>query len=171
MWGINLPLIFFYSMNISKILISFIALLLPFTSVIAQTESTIFVEPVINSIRVGDFVGNKNLGFGVKNIAEEVLIDQDQYILLDNKDKAEYTLQLELIFFDVVTKSRGISVFHKEVSTTVIKMKGILYKNGVKISEHISQGESNEISTSTILIDEGGNFNEQTASSPSKEQQ
>ena len=134
----------------------------------AQTSETIFVEPVINSIRVGSFVGNKNLAFGVKNIAEEVLMDHETLILVGEKEGSTYSLQIEITFFDVVTKSKGFSVFHREERKTVIQMKGILYKDGKKIKQSVGEGSSSEISTSTIIIDEGGNINQQSISSSLK---
>jgi hypothetical protein len=47
-------------------------------------------------------------------------------------------------------------------------MKGILYKGNKKIKQEFSEGKSTEISTSTIIIDEGGKFNQESASSAIK---
>ena len=47
-------------------------------------------------------------------------------------------------------------------------MKGVLYKGDKKIRQEFSEGKSTEISTSTIIIDEGGQFNQQSASSALK---
>lgn len=143
--------------------------LLPFLSVTAQNGSTIFVEPVVNNIRVGTLVGNKNLAFGVRNIAQEIINEQDSLILVGAKEKADYTVYIELIFFDIVTTNSGVAVFHQDKATTVIRMKGILYnKEGKKIKSEFAEGKSSEISTSTIIIDEGGKFNQESASSAIK---
>jgi hypothetical protein len=138
-----------------------------FTST-AQKVDKIFVGEVTNSIKIGSFIGNKNLAFGVKNIAQEVLMDNENYILIENEEKADLTIEIEIFFFDLVNTKTGISIFHKEVSTTVIRMRGTIYKNGKKVKQEISEGKSSEISTSTILIDEGGNFNQESASSAIK---
>lgn len=139
-----------------------------FLNVNAQSGPTIYVDTVINNIQLGSFVGNKNLAFGVRNIAQEIINEQDSLILVGSKDKAEYSIQIELIFFDVVTTNSGFSIFHEDKSTTVMRMKGILYKNGKKVRQEFSEGKSTEISTSTIIIDEGGKFNQESASSAIK---
>lgn len=156
-------------MNLLKgILISVLALV-PFLSVKAQNSPTIFVEPVVNNIKIGALVGNKNLAFGVRNIAQEIINEQDSLILIGVKEKADYTVYIELIFFDIVTTNSGVAVFHQDKSTTVIRMKGVLYnKEGKKIKSEFAEGKSSEISTSTIIIDEGGKFNQESASSAIK---
>lgn len=156
-------------MNLLKgILISVLALV-PFLSVKAQSSPTIFVEPVVNNIKIGALVGNKNLAFGVRNIAQEIINEQDSLILIGVKEKADYTVYIELIFFDIVTTNSGVAVFHQDKSTTVIRMKGVLYnKEGKKIKSEFAEGKSSEISTSTIIIDEGGKFNQESASSAIK---
>ena len=47
-------------------------------------------------------------------------------------------------------------------------MKGVLYKGDKKIKTEYAEGKSTEISTSTIIIDEGGKFNQESASSAIK---
>jgi hypothetical protein len=142
--------------------------LLSFLSVNAQDSKTVFVEPVINNIKVGVFEGNKNLSFGVKNIVEEIINEQDTLSLVGEKTSSTYRLQVELIFFDIVTTNSGISIFHEDKTTTVIRMKGILYKGDKKIKQEFAEGKSTEISTSTLIIDEGGKFNQESASSAIK---
>jgi len=143
-------------------------ILLPILSLKAQNSKTIFIEPVTNNIKVGVFEGNKNLSFGVRNIIEEIIIEQDTFSLVGDKSSAVYRLQVELIFFDIVTTNSGISIFHEDKTTTVIRMKGILYKGDKKIKQEFAEGKSTEISTSTLIIDEGGKFNQQSASSAIK---
>lgn len=133
-----------------------------------SNAQTIFVEPVVNNIRIGSLAGNRNLAFGVKNIIQEIISDKDSLSLVEDKTKSEYTIQVELIFFDIVNSNSGFSVMHKDKSTTVIRMKGILYKDGKKIKQEFAEGKSSEISTSTIIIDEGGKFNQESASSAIK---
>jgi hypothetical protein len=129
---------------------------------------SIVVDTVINNIKMGPFVENKNLAFGVKNITEEIINEHDKFYLVDNKLNSEYKIKIELIFFDIVKVNSGVSVFHQDKTTTVIRMKGTLYKGDKKIKQEFSEGKSTEISTSTIIIDEGGKFNQQSASSAIK---
>ena len=155
-------------MRFIKNLIISVLSLFSFLSVTAQTGPTIFVDPVVNNIRIGALVGNKNLAFGVRNIVQEIINEQDSLVLVGAKDKAEYSIQIELIFFDIVNTNSGISVFHQDKSTTVIRMKGILYKGDKKVKSEFAEGKSTEISTSTIIVDEGGKFNQESVSSAIK---
>lgn len=133
-----------------------------------SSAQNIYVEPVQNNIKIGALAGNRNLAFGVKNIIQEIISDKDSLFLVENKEKSEFTLQVELIYFDILNTNSGFSVMHKDVSTTVIRMRGILYKNGKKVKQEFAEGKSSEISTSTIIIDEGGKFNQESASSAIK---
>jgi hypothetical protein len=47
-------------------------------------------------------------------------------------------------------------------------MKGILYKNGKKEKEIIVEESSSEISMSTLIVDEGGQFNQTSLSNALK---
>ena len=134
----------------------------------AQTNPKIYVDTVINNIRVGVLSENKNLAFGVKNMVQEIINEKDTFILVGSKDMSDYSIKIELIFFDIVNTNSGFSVFHEDKSTTVIRMKGILYKGNKKVKQEFSEGKSTEISTSTIIIDEGGKFNQESASSAIK---
>jgi hypothetical protein len=134
----------------------------------AQTNPKIYVDTVINNIQMGSLSGNKNIAFGVKNMVQEIINEQDSFILVGSKDMSDYSIRIELIFFDIVNTNSGFSIFHEDKSTTVIRMKGILYKGNKKIKQEFSEGKSTEISTSTIIIDEGGKFNQESASSAIK---
>jgi hypothetical protein len=149
----------------SYILTVLFFLLLGLNNLNAQS---LVVDTVINNIKIGPFTENKNLAFGVKNIAEEIINEQDKFYLVGDKSTSEYKIKIELIFFDIIKVNSGISVFHQDKTTTVIRMKGILYKGDKKIKQEFSEGKSTEISTSTIIIDEGGKFNQQSASSAIK---
>ena len=126
------------------------------------------MDTVINNIQIGSLSGNKNIAFGVKNMVQEIINEQDSFILVGSKDMSDYSIKIELIYFDIVNTNSGFSVFHKDKSTTVIRMKGILYKGNKKIKQEFSEGKSTEISTSTIIVDEGGKFNQESASSAMK---
>ena len=67
---------------------------------------SLVVDTVINNIKMGPFTENKNLAFGVKNIAEEIINEQDKFYLVGDKTTSEYKIKIELIFFDIIkTKS------------------------------------------------------------------
>lgn len=122
----------------------------------------IYILPVKNSIKMGMLSGNVNLTLGVKNILSEA-IQEKNYDEVMNPDSVEYTLQADLIYFDILKTSSNISVFHKDEIETVIRIKGTLFKKGKKVKEIIVEESSNEISTSTLAINYDGSFNQQSA--------
>ena len=111
---------------------------------------------------MGSLSGNVNLTLGVKNILEEALMDKE-YNLSNNEESLDYTLQTELIYFDIMQTSKNISVFHKNENETIIRIKGTLYSKNKKIKEIIVEESSSEISSSTLAISYDGSFNQQTA--------
>ena len=124
---------------------------------------------VQNSIKIGPMVGNKNLTLGLKNIAEEAIQENDSVmILVDEPDGETYKLNMEIVYFDIQQTATGVSVFHKTENETIIRIKGILYLNDKKVKEYVATGKSSEISTSTMIIDEGGGFNQASARSAIK---
>jgi len=145
---------------------SVIAILLLITLTMVGTpppnDSSIYILPVKNSIKMGSLSGNVNLTLGVKNILEEALMDKE-FNLSNNAESSDYTLQVELVYFDVLKTSTNISVFHKDNSETLIRMKGTLYKGDKKVKEIIVEESSSEISSSTLAISYDGSFNQQTA--------
>ena len=124
--------------------------------------SSIYILPIKNSIKMGSLSGNVNLTLGVKNILEEALMDKE-YNLSNNEESSDYTLQTELIYFDIMQTSKNISVFHKNENETIIRIKGTLYSKNKKIKEIIVEESSSEISSSTLAISYDGSFNQQTA--------
>ena len=131
---------------------------------IAQ-PTTIYVGNVTNKVKIGPLTGNKNLAFGVKNIAEEAILDKGHDL---NNDSSAFRLDFEIIYFDIQQTATGVSVFHKTENETIIRIKGILYGNTAKPKEYVATGKSSEISTSTMIIDEGGGFNQASARSALK---
>jgi hypothetical protein len=65
------------------------------------------------------------------------------------------------------TKS-NISVFHKNEESVVIRLKGTLKNDNKKIKEVIVEEESSEISMSTLIVDNGGKFNQTSLSNAIK---
>jgi hypothetical protein len=124
----------------------------------------IYVEKVTNKVVIGKLAGNRNLEFGVKNILEEYLQDKGY----DLSPEAENKLKVEIVYLDVLTTKKNISVFHKNEQEVVIRLKGILYKDGIKEKEVIVEESSSEISMSTLIVDEGGKFNQTSLSNALK---
>lgn len=123
-----------------------------------DTPTKICVNSVNNNIKVGPLTGNKNLAFGVKNILQEATQDKG-FSLVDRFD-ADLVLDVEIIFFDVEQTKKGVSVFHQDESTVVIRMRGTISDaDGKVVKTIITEDRSSEISTSTLLISETGQFN------------
>jgi hypothetical protein len=141
---------------------SILAILLAFTS---YGQSNIYVGDIVNNIKIGPLTGNKNLAFGIKNITEEAILDKGYNLV---KNDSSYKLNLEVVYFDIQQTATGVSVFHKTDNETIIRVKGILYLGTKKVKEFVATGKSSEISTSTMIIDEGGGFNQASARSALK---
>lgn len=146
-----------------KTLLTSISLLLSIFAVAQPT--TVYIGNVTNKVKIGSLTGNKNLAFGVKNIAEEAILDKGHDL---SNDSSAFRLDLEIIYFDIQQTATGVSVFHKTENETIIRIKGILYGNDKKPKECIAVGKSSEISTSTMIVDEGGGFNQASARSALK---
>ena len=127
-----------------------------------HSNPSIYILPVKNSIKMGMLSGNVNLTLGVKNILSEA-IQEKEYNEVLTQDSVDYTLQADLVYFDILKTSSNLSIFHKDESETVIRIKGTLYKGDKKIKETIVEESSSEISSSTLAIDSGGGFNQQSA--------
>lgn len=146
-----------------KLFISILFTLLS-TSLFSQTQ--ICIGEVINSVKIGPLTGNRNLSFGVKSIAEEALLDKGYQLV--NKNDSTLKLNIEIIYLDVQQTSTGVSLFHKNDNETIIRVKGSIYNKDKKIKDFVATGKSSEISTSTVIIDEGGGFNQASARSALK---
>lgn len=133
-------------------------------NIMYNAEDHIWVESVTNMVKIGKLAGNRNLEFGVKNILEEYLQDKE-YELSPN---APNKLKVEIVYFDVLTTKKNVSVFHKNEEEVVIRMKGILYKDGKKEKEVLVEESSSEISMSTLIVDQGGKFNQTSLSNALK---
>ena len=127
-------------------------------------KKEIWVESVSNKIQIGNLAGNRNLEFGVKNVVEEFLQEKDIELNPESSDK----VAIDIVYLDVLKTKSNISVFHKDAESVVIRLKGILKHDGKKIKEVIVEEESSEISMSTLAIDNGGNFNQQSLSNALK---
>ena len=129
-----------------------------------NADEHIWVESVENKVKIGKLAGNRNLEFGVKNVLEEYLQDKNYDLSPDATQK----LKVEIVYLDVLTTKTNISVFHKGEEEVVIRMKGILYKDGKKEKEVMVEESSSEISMSTLIVDQGGKFNQTSLSNALK---
>ena len=127
-------------------------------------EDHIWVEGVENQVKIGKLAGNRNLAFGVKNILEEFLQEKGY----DLNQSAQYKLKVNIVYLDVLTTKTNISVFHKGEEEVVVRLQGILYKDGKKEKEVVVEESSSEISMSTLIVDQGGKFNQTSLSNALK---
>lgn len=127
-------------------------------------ESDVWVDGVENKVKIGKLAGNRNLEFGVRNILEEY-VQENGYSLTEDASKK---IKVEIVYLDVLTTKSNISVFHRENAEVVIRLKGILYKDGKKEKEVMVEESSSEISMSTLIVDGGGEFNQTSLSNALK---
>lgn len=133
-------------------------------NVMYDADEHVWVESVTNNVKIGKLAGNRQLEFGVKNVLEEYLQEKG----LDLTPSAQNKLKVEIVYLDVLTTKKNISVFHKNEEEVVIRLKGTLYKDGKKEKEVMVEESSSEISMSTLIVDEGGKFNQTSLSNALK---
>jgi len=139
-----------------------IALFASFTT--QETPKKVFIQSIENKIEIGTLAKNRNLVFGFKNILLENLQELN-YDVTDSAKDADYSIKVELLYFDVLETNSGFSVFHKSDNETILRVRGRLYnKEGKKLKETIVSGESSEISMSTLIISENGGINQTSVS-------
>jgi thioredoxin-related protein len=147
-----------------KLLVLMLAIALFASFTTQETPKKVFIQSIENKIEIGTLAKNRNLVFGFKNILLENLQELN-YDVTDSAKDADYTIKVELLYFDVLETNSGFSVFHKSDNETVLRVKGYLYnKDGKKIKEFVSVGKSSEISMSTLIISEGGGINQTSVS-------
>ena len=149
----------------TRIILTILTLLLSLSLAIAPPqEKVIDIEKITNSIKIGKLAGNRNLEFGVRNVLEEYLFE----VGYDLNPNAPLKLQVELVFLDVLKTKRNFSVLHRNNEAVVIRLKGTLFRVGEKIKEVSAEESSSEISISTVIIDNGGQFNQTSLSNAIK---
>ena len=129
-----------------------------------NAEDHVWVDGVENQVKIGKLAGNRNLAFGVKNILEEYIQEKGY----DLSQDAKYHLKVNIVYLDVLSTKTNISVFHKGEEEVVVRLQGILYKYGKKEKEIVVEESSSEISMSTLIVDEGGKFNQTSLSNALK---
>jgi hypothetical protein len=129
-----------------------------------DADKQVAIESVTNEVKIGKLAGNRKLEFGVKNILEEYLQDKGYNLASDAPNK----LSVQIIFLDVLTTKKNISVFHSGEEEVVIRLRGVLKSEGKKDKVVIVEESSSEISISTLIIGEGGGFNQTSLSNALK---
>lgn len=121
------------------------------------------IGEVYNKIVIGDLAGNRNFAFGVKNVLEEVVQDYGY----DLNPTAPLTLSIELLYFDVQQNSMQLAVYGKNVDIYSIVARATL-TGGKKPKTVTAKGQAKSISTSTLIIDQGGKFSQANVSTAIK---
>lgn len=140
--------------------IAVLCFLIGFTAIAQEIK----IGNVTNEILLGPQAGNRDLAFGVKNVLEEAIQDYGY----DLNPNSELEIQIQLLYFDVDKTRMQIAVYGKQVDVTKIVAKAFLYKNGKKKKSVTAKGTAKSISTSTIVIDQGGKFSQANVSTAIK---
>jgi hypothetical protein len=119
---------------------------------------------VTNSIKLGDLAGNRKIEFGVANIISEIVQDKGYSLNPSSKN----IIFAELIYMDVLKTQSNLSIFHKDNTDIVIRIKGYVEKDGKKSKAILAEGSASEVSTSTLLVGTDGKFNQQNLSTALK---
>jgi len=109
------------TMNMKKLLA---VLLLPFLLAShkpIQEPKKVHIQSIENKIQIGSLSKNRNLTFGVKNILLENLQELN-YEVTDSIESSDYSLKVELLYFDVLQTNSGVSVFHKNNNETILRL-------------------------------------------------
>lgn len=141
-----------------------VTLVLTLLSSFAFGQETIQIGEVNNKIELGPFAGSRDLAFGVQSILEEVVQDKG-YNLSYN---AETQIQVDLLFFDVQKTNVQIAIYSKNTDEYQIIARASLLKDGKKKKQVLAKGTAKEISTATLIIDEGGQFSQANVSTALK---
>lgn len=141
-------------------------LLFTMLSVSAKSQTSLYLDSVENKIKIGKLAGDRNLAFGVRNILEEYLQEKE----IELSSNAGQLLKVEIIFLDVLNTQSNMSVFHKNSSAVVIRLRGSIINRSTKqtIKTAVAEERATEISMSTLVIDTGGKLNQQNLSSALK---
>ena len=139
-----------------KLLCLFLTLLLSLNS----TAQDIWLGNIENKVITGPALENRDLSFGIKNILEELL--QDRGYSLD--PNSLNVLSIEIIYFDVQKTSMQLGAYGKNLDVTEIIFRATLIKDDKKLKPVVVKGQAKSISTSTLIIDQGGKFSQSNVS-------
>ena len=127
-------------------------------------EDRMAVGTITNLVKIGPLAGSRSLEFGVKNMLEEALQDKGYEIDPGAADRIE----IDIVYLDVLRTQSNMSVFHKDKESVVIRLWAKLYKEGKLAKKFMVEQSADEISMSTLVVDEGGKFNQTNLSSALK---
>lgn len=119
---------------------------------------------VTNSIKLGDLAGNRKIEFGVANIISEIVQDKGYSLNPSSKN----IIFAELIYMDVLKTQSNLSIFHKDNTDIVIRIKGYVEKDGKKSKAVLAEGSASEVSTSTLIVGTDGKLNQSNLSTALK---
>jgi uncharacterized lipoprotein YajG len=123
-----------------------------------------WIEDIENKTISGPAVGNRDLTFGVRNILEELLQDKGYDINPESTTK----LSIEILYFDVQKTNVQLGTFGKNLDITEIIFRATLTKDGKQLKPIVAKGQAKSISTSTLIIDQGGKFSQANVSTALK---
>ncbi len=129
-----------------------------------EEPKTIAIGMITNKIQIGNLAGNRKLEFGIKNVLEEVY--QAEGYDLDHA--SDNVLKVDIVYLDVLKTQSSFSIVHNNKESVVIRLQGFLYKGDKLVKKILVEESADEISMSTLLIDEGGKFNNQNLSTAIK---
>ena len=75
---------------------------------------------------------------------------------------------MDIVYLDVLKTQASFSIVHNNKESVVIRLQGFLYKGDKLVKKVLVEESADEISMSTLLIDEGGKFNNQNLSTALK---
>lgn len=131
---------------------------------ISYQSKSVAIGNVTNKVKMGPLVGNRNLEFGIKNIVEEVIQDKEY----DIDHASDLRLDIDVVYLDVLKTQSSFSVMHSNKESVIIRLYGTIIKDGKVIRKALVEESADETSVSTLIIDEGGKFNQQNLSSAMK---
>jgi uncharacterized lipoprotein YajG len=123
-----------------------------------------WIGDIENKTISGPAVGNRDLTFGVRNILEELLQDKGYDINPESTTK----LSIEILYFDVQKTNVQLGTFGKNLDITEIIFRATLTKDGKQLKPIVAKGQAKSISTSTLIIDQGGKFSQANVSTALK---
>jgi hypothetical protein len=129
-----------------------------------EEPKSIAIGQITNKIQIGNLAGNRKLEFGIKNVLEEIYQSKDYE--LDHA--SENVLKVDIVYLDVLKTQASFSIVHNNKESVVIRLQGFLYKGDKLVKKVLVEESADEISMSTLLIDEGGKFNNQNLSTALK---
>lgn len=139
-------------------------LLIFFLSTLTVKAQDFWIGDIENKTISGPAVGNRDLTFGVRNILEE-LIQERGY---DLNPESSTKLSIEILYFDVQKTNVQMGAFGKNLDVTEIIFRATLVKDGKQLKPIVAKGQAKSISTSTLIIDQGGKFSQANVSTALK---